>query len=401
MEDRPGAKSIAAKAGADLALDDLPMVAARLDGTGRITHINRAWRRFAEANGYVGPDLGLGRNYLEICRAATGPSSGRAREAADGIADVLAGRRGSFSLQYDCHAPSEERWYKLIAARQEAQSGAIVLHVDVTAEALSTRAMEQRRAEAEADRLRIEQAMRARSRFVAAAGHDLRQPLQAAELFLGLLRGAAETDRADITRILRLSAHLGTALGALREILDGLDDLSKLESGSLPLRVETFPIQRVISQLGAEAHALASHRGLDIRTVRSSALVRTDRQLLTRIGRNLVSNAIRYTSLGRVMIGARRRDGFVDLTVCDTGIGIKAEHIDAIFEEFYQVGNAERDRRKGMGLGLSIVKRVADVLDLRVGVRSVPGRGSCFHVAIPAVGAGVDGTRPDRAALPQ
>ncbi len=390
---------------ADLPFDDLPVIAARLDEAGRIVAVNRAWRDFALANGYATDDLGVGRNYIDICRSAIGPRSRYAATAADGIAAVLSGSRDGFSLQYDCHSPTERHWYKLIVGRTDDPPGAVVLHTDVTTEAETAETLDRRRAEAEAAKLRAEQVMEARSRFLTAAGHDLRQPLQAAELFLDVLRGAVVSGTADPAHAGPLIDHLGTALGALREILEGLNDLSTLDSGTLPVTVTRFPIQAVLDQLAAEAHVLGARAGLGVRAARCSAWVETDRELLARIGRNLLSNAIRYTPSGRVLIGARRRGDKVELCVCDTGTGIAPDQIGAIFEEFYQVRNPERDRRKGLGLGLSIVRRLVNLLGLSISVTSQPGQGSCFRVAVPrapgAGGAPIAAPAPIRADIPQ
>lgn len=334
--------------------------------------VNERWRRFAAENGATGNGCDPGQNYLTVCDRAVGEQSDEAAAVATGIRAVLNGDRTAFSFDYPCHGPTERRWYKLLAGRTVDRSGSLILHIDITPEKLAQLEVEHRRAEAE-------RAVAARDRFLAAASHDLRQPLQAAELFISMLRTNVPEGRPS-----DLVGHLSNAMGALRDILDSLTDISRLETGQQQVAVERFRLGDIIDQVAAEAEAMARDKGLELRKVPCSVEVTTDPQLLGRILRNLLCNAVRYTNTGRVLIGVRRRaGGTMEVIVQDTGIGIDPEQQKEVFAEFYQVGNPERDRRKGLGLGLSIVKRLSDLLGFNVLLCSRQGHGTAVSVRIP------------------
>ena len=222
------------------------------------------------------------------------------------------------------------------------------------------------------------QANVAKSRFLAAASHDLRQPIQA----LGLLNAALAYD-VDDPSLKEITANMGHAIDAMRSVLDALLDISKLEAGVVTPEFSVFPIapliDRIVGELSFEAHA----KGLELRAVSSSAHVRSDRDLLERVVQNFVSNAIRYTKSGRILIGCRRQGSNLQLQIWDTGPGIEADQQERIFEEFYQLDNPARDRSKLLGLGLAIVERLARLLDHPIKVRSDLGLGSMFSVVLP------------------
>jgi PAS domain S-box-containing protein len=223
-----------------------------------------------------------------------------------------------------------------------------------------------------------ERANRAKSRFLAAASHDLRQPLQAAHLFAAALRIGLR-ERGD----LELLGSIEDALKSANELLDALLDVSRLDAGVLAPQFRDFAVADLLDQIETEFSEAAREKRLALRVLPSSATVRTDPLLLGRILRNLVSNALRYTHRGRVLIGCRRVGDRLAIDVLDTGIGIAADKTERIFEEFYQIGNPERDRTRGLGLGLAIVAGLAKLLDHPVQVRSEPGRGSLFRVLVP------------------
>jgi PAS domain S-box-containing protein len=230
-----------------------------------------------------------------------------------------------------------------------------------------------REAHAEAER-----ANRAKSRFLAAASHDLRQPLQAAHLFAAALRiGLREPGD------LELLGSIEDALKSANELLDALLDVSRLDAGVLAPQFRNFAVADLLEQIETEFSAAAREKRLTLRVLPSSVTVRTDPLLLGRILRNLVSNALRYTQRGRVLVGCRRAGDRLAIDVLDTGIGIAPDKIERIFEEFYQIGNPERDRTRGLGLGLAIVAGLAKLLDHPIQVRSEPGRGSVFRVLVP------------------
>lgn len=232
-----------------------------------------------------------------------------------------------------------------------------------------------RASKAEADRANI-----AKSKFLAAASHDLRQPVQAMMLFQSALE-----ERLDGHPAFPLLKSLGEAMGGLRMLLDSLLDVSKLDAGLIVPTPVDMPVGPLLERLGAEYHAQAAAKELRLRVVPSGATIRSDPALLERILRNLIENALRYTERGGVLIGCRRQGGNLHIDVIDTGIGIQPNKHEEIFEEFFQVGNPERDRSKGLGLGLAVVRRLARLLGHRIELRSLPGRGSMFRVEVPVV----------------
>ena len=230
-----------------------------------------------------------------------------------------------------------------------------------------------RRAHEEAER-----ANRAKSRFLAAASHDLRQPLQAVNMFVAALKATArDAESAEII------ASIQESLRATDDLLDALLDVSRLDAGLLQPRPRDIALGDLIDRMEDEFASQAAAKGLTLHTVASSIMVHSDPALIGRMLRNLVANAVRYTDRGRVLVGCRRRGAMVRIEVWDTGIGIPEDKIGAVFEEFYQLGNPERDRTRGLGLGLAIVDRMARLLDYRVDVCSRPGKGSLFAIELP------------------
>ena len=221
-------------------------------------------------------------------------------------------------------------------------------------------------------------ANRAKGQFLAAASHDLRQPLQAANLFLAALKSQDLDARQQET-----AANIDMALRATNDLLDSLLDMSRLDAGVLQPQFRDFRLQPVVEKLVGEFVEEAIQRKLSLRVAAIPHSVRSDPQLIERLLRNLVANALRYTERGGVLIGARRRDERILLGVWDTGIGIAPENRQRIFEEFVQLGNIERDRRRGLGLGLAIVDRIGRLLDHPVTMRSRVGRGSVFEISLP------------------
>lgn len=218
-----------------------------------------------------------------------------------------------------------------------------------------------------------EQANQDKSRFLAAASHDLRQPLHAIGLFLEALQRSPLN--AHQTLVLD---HARSASGATAEMLSTLLDYSRLEAGVIQARNAPFAVQPLLQALEQEFGVEADGKNLVYRTRETSAAAFADRALVDLVMRNLISNALRYTHRGGVVIACRKRGTRLALEVWDSGIGIAPEDHGAIFKEFHQLGNSERDRRKGLGLGLAIVQRLATELGTQVQVRSRPGRGSVF-----------------------
>lgn len=226
-----------------------------------------------------------------------------------------------------------------------------------------------------------EQADRAnetKTRFLAAASHDLRQPLSSALLFL---ESITENALAGTNRDYLNKARV--ALASLSNLLDSLLDVARLDSGGIEPHYADFPVSALFERIVPEFAGVAAAAGLELKFVPSSAWVRSDPHLLETVMRNLLSNAVRYTPQGRVLVGCRRRGDGLLLAVHDTGIGIEAAHLKAIFTAYFQAPGGGKSRRGGIGLGLSIVERITNLLDLRREVHSRPGRGSTFAVLVP------------------
>jgi len=225
-------------------------------------------------------------------------------------------------------------------------------------------------------------ANKANSAFLAAASHDLRQPVQALSLLNGALRRTVTDERA-----LLMVENQDASLTAMTNLLNSLLDISRLDAGAVKPEWEDFPMQRLIDRLSPEFGRQAQGKRLVFSSLSCAAIVRSDPNLLAEIVTNLVSNAIRYTGEGEVRMTCIERHGQCLLQVTDTGVGIEADQLDEIFREFYQC-KTPGSSKEGFGLGLAIVRRLADILEHRVEVESVPGKGSTFTVSVPVA---VDG----------
>ncbi len=242
-----------------------------------------------------------------------------------------------------------------------------------------TRELEAAREQAQLARESAEQAHRTKSRFLAAASHDLRQPLQSLAMLTGTLRRLV-TDP-DALEVLEQQEF---AVGAASQLVNAILDITKLDSGAIKPEVTDFALAELFDELRREFAVLAGNKGLELHVDSISEFVRTDPALLAQILRNLVSNAIKYTRQGSVSLRCLRKTAGVVLEVRDTGVGIPSEHLPHIFEEFYQVGVSANTKRDGYGLGLSIVTRLVNLLGLQLSVRSEPGTGSVFSLELPA-----------------
>ncbi len=236
--------------------------------------------------------------------------------------------------------------------------------------------------EAQRDAKRLaEEANITKTRFVAAASHDLLQPLNAARLFASALE-----ERSEDVVVREIAGRIDSSMRAAEEVLDDMLDIARLESGTMRAEVTDFGIAEVFADLERQFAPLAARRGLHLRVTRPPCRVRSDRVLLRRMLQNLISNALRYTQRGGVLVGCRRRGQFVLLEVRDTGPGIAEAHQQAIFEEFRRLDRHSPWGEQGLGLGLSICDRIAHLLDLELSLRSALGRGSVFSIRVP-VGA--------------
>jgi len=262
--------------------------------------------------------------------------------------------------------------------------GVVITFNDITRRKREAGALETAKQQAELANL-------AKSRFLAAASHDLRQPLQTLALLQGLLAKPTGAEPAA-----ELVAKLGDTLGAMSAMLNTLLDVNQIEAGVVRAEVVDFQIGDVLGRMRDEYAYHAEAQGLALRMVPCSLVVRSDPRLLEQMVRNLLSNALKYTKQGKVLLGCRRNAGWLRIEVWDTGVGIPDGELDAIFEEYHQVDNAARERSLGLGLGLSIVRRLGGLLGHRVRVRSRQGKGSVFAIDV-ALPTGDAGSRPGHA----
>lgn len=334
--------------------------------------------------------VGLDRGRVELTRSQVGLAAAGVAVLSVLLALVLAWRLAggvSRPLQAITRTVASLADGHLTERAPESSPGEIGLlesGVNRMAQALeeNRRDLEQRVRDATAElrgqKLAAESAVRAKSRFLAAASHDLRQPLHALSLLVTALR-----DRVRDKESRRLAEHIEASASAMEGLLNALLDLSRLDAGVVEAHPVCFPVDRVFRSVENQFALLARERGLGLSARPTGLWAYTDPVLMERILANLVANALRYTEHGRVLIGARRAgDNLIRVEVRDTGKGIPEEFHERIFEEYFQLENPERHRDKGLGLGLAIVSRLANLLGGQVSVRSHPGRGSCFHFQV-------------------
>lgn len=364
-------------------LDLIPIGIAHMALDGEILHVNQ---RLGEILGYSRAAL-IGMNFRDLSH----PDD--RNDSREQIRRVVSGeiRLGTVEKRYR-HHDGQTIWVRLmfrIVPGPDAVPAYLLLVIEditqwrATLDALDASERELRRLAEEAHTARMvaEQASLDRSRFLAAASHDLRQPAQSLSLFAAVLeRRLAGKPEAEVV------ARLNQAIEALSTLLDALLDVSKLDAGIITPDVADIPVDSVLDRLAGDYAGQAATHNLRLRRVPTRAKVRTDPALLERILRNLIENALRYTAHGSVLVGCRRRGTtHLDIWVVDSGIGIPPEHLQSVFDDFVQVGNPERDRSLGLGLGLAIVRRLAELLGHELGVASVLGRGSRFSVTLPLV----------------
>ena len=268
------------------------------------------------------------------------------------------------------------------------QGGIVTTYLDVTDQVAASEALaranetlERRVAERTAELMRVNDALSeanlAKTRFLAAASHDLLQPLNAARLYASSL-----IERPLQAEPMRLAQNVDSSLDAVEEILGALLDISRLDAGKLEPEIRPVALGDLMSQLELAFEPMARAKGLELRVVQTQAVVDSDPRLLRRVLQNLLSNAIKYTVRGKIVFGARPRGSRIELQVWDSGPGIAPEQQALVFKEFHRL-EATSSAERGLGLGLSIVERIGRVLDAPIGLRSVPGKGSRFSVSLP------------------
>ncbi|MDA8256572.1 MAG: ATP-binding protein [Betaproteobacteria bacterium] len=266
----------------------------------------------------------------------------------------------------------------------QGEVGALAAGVNDMAEALQTHRseLEKRIREATADlaakKNMAERANQAKSRFFAAASHDLRQPLHALSLFVAALKARNQQPEAQT-----LIDNIEASTAAMELLFNALLDISRLDAGTIEAHPVHFPLQKMLDDLNHQFSALAAEKQLRLRFRPCDVTLYSDPLLIERILVNLIANAIRYTDDGGVLVACQRRGRMVRLSVIDTGRGIPPEQQESVFQEFVQLHNPARDRSKGLGLGLAIVSRLGRLLGHRVNLRSRPGHGSLFSIDVP------------------
>lgn len=273
-----------------------------------------------------------------------------------------------------------ERWAEItsLGLDRGGTRQVVLLGIDITQRKRDAEQLQVAHKILQAQKEEAERANAAKSRFLASASHDLRQPLHALSLFSGQLQECVTT-RAQS----RLAYQMDAAIGNMSELLESLLDISKIDLATLRPDIRPIELGPLLEHIATTHRHAAESKQLRLGVARTSLRISSDPHHLFRIISNLVSNAVRYTEQGTVLIGARRAGENVRIEVWDTGIGIAEQHIPSLFHEFYQVANPERDARKGLGLGLAIVDRLANLLGHKIHVRSMPGVGSAFTVLVP------------------
>lgn len=237
----------------------------------------------------------------------------------------------------------------------------------------ATLELEQKKEEAE-------RANTAKSRFLAVASHDLRQPMHALGLFVASLH-----DKPLPEEVRRVVSQIDRSVFAMQDLLEALLDISRLDAGVVTANVSDFSVNRLLMAMHSNFSTAARNKGVTLRMVPCSDVVHSDPILLERILLNLISNALRYTAHGKIIIGCRRHGHSLRIEVWDTGVGIAPDQQAHIFEEFYRISEPESESQRGLGLGLAIVDRLARLLDHRIEVRSTIGKGSMFAVCVPRI----------------
>ena len=254
--------------------------------------------------------------------------------------------------------------------RDQKTEGVVITFADVTERRSTADALSAAKRQAEL-------ASTAKSRFLAAASHDLRQPLQTLTLLQALLAKKVTGNKEQ-----KLVGRIDEALGAMTSMLNTLLDINQIEVGAVRVEAVEFPVSDILDRLRGELTYHAQSAGLALNVMPCRLSIRSDPRLLEQMVRNLLSNALKYTQRGRVLVGCRRRPGKLRIEIWDTGLGIPTSELEAIFEEYHQVDNPARQRSRGLGLGLSIVKSLGDLLGHQIRVRSLPGKGSVFSIEV-------------------
>ncbi len=371
-------------------LNGLPANIALLDEHGVVVAVNEGWVAFARANGYsdTGAEPGIGLDYLAMCGASTGAGAESAHEAARGIRSVIGGQETLFTLEYPCHAPDRERWFRLIVtpvgpgdrAEAEALKGAVVMHIDVTDRVLTERSLEEARQHAV-------EASQAKSRFLATMSHELRTPLNAvigfSEMMMAEMFGPVGDPRykSYVEEIHASGSHL-------LKIITQLLDLSRVESGRIELRESQLDLAEELAACVRMVEPQAQAKSLALTLLAGQPVqLRADPQLLRQMVLNLLANAVKFTDPGgAVSVSIERGPGTdqgVGIAVSDTGRGMAEADIGPAMEPFVQLEQADRQLNEGLGLGLPLVRTMAELHQGWLEIRSEPGAGTEATIWLP------------------
>ncbi|HKM14913.1 MAG TPA: NahK/ErcS family hybrid sensor histidine kinase/response regulator [Marinospirillum sp.] len=382
--------------------DNVPALIAYFDTNLNYLFTNRAYEKA----------MGIDRNYVIGKAVYNVMSKADYEQRSPFVRAALAGKRQTFELEL----PGNFRYALVTYTPHLAETGEVLgffaLYQDITERRLIEIALQetnenleervkertlallelnsvlfkenQVRAKAEEDmrvaKQQAEEANTSKTRFLAAASHDLLQPLNAARLFTSALANQVQEPELQKT-----TSHIDNSLKAAEELLSTLLDISKLDAGALLPKISDFPISEILEPLKAEFSVMAANRELDLHRIKTKAWVRSDPQMLRRILQNFLSNALRYTGEGRVLIGCRHFKEALRIEVWDTGPGIPESRISEIFQEFRRLDTPDKHNEKGLGLGLSIADRMSKVLNHPIKVRSIYGKGTVFSVTVPKV----------------
>lgn len=302
-----------------------------------------------------------------------------------GVADI---RKGNLRLRLPADGGGEMQ-------RLEEGFNTMAEELDTSRSNLETRIREAT-AQLEQKRAEAERASLAKSRFLAAASHDLRQPLHALNLFVAdLQRSPLPADGQ------RLAGQIASSITAMSELLSALLDISRLDVAGIHPQPKPFPVARLFARIEAAFQAGARDKGLRLRCHPGPYWLLGDQALVERVLANLLANALQYTAQGTILVAARRRGDQIQVEVRDSGIGIAPQYHEAIFQEFFQVGNKAREQHKGLGLGLAIVDRLAKAMGAPIHLHSAPDQGSCFYFQLPQAAAEAEAPAPSpRVVLP-
>ena len=364
-------------------LDGMSAQTALVDSAGIIVQVNHAWNEFAQANGYRGDRFGLGVNYIGLCRAAFGDCADEAGKVADLLEDVLSGSLEGAELQYPCHAPDRERWFKCLIQPvvSRGRREAVVMHIDVTNEVIAKR-------ELEASNRKAQELSDAKSHFLANMSHELRTPLTAVigfgEVMVNRMFGPLGNERYDgyARDIVKSSRHL---LSIINEIID----FTRVEAGHLEEEQSVVEIEDSVEFAVNIVEAAYRHKNLAF-SVAVDAMkpkLRGNAKLISQVFINILTNSAKAVDeRGRIDISAHvGSDGSLMIRCCDDGPGIDSSVLERVFEPFEQGGrkvNTAQDR--GLGLGLSIVKSVIDRHGGTVTAHNVEPHGLCVNITFPA-----------------